>query len=131
KDNLVLNPGNGKIQFLKGKILNSESKENLQSRLLNVDQSNTTVVYNEKFYLKIYRRIFREINPDFELTYFLSEKTKFKNSPVFAGSITWRRDNLPDISIGLMQQKIEHQTDAWTFQLQNCEAFFARLLEEN
>ena len=85
----------------------------------------------EKYFLKIYRRLYREINPDFELTYFLSEKTKFQNSPKFAGSVTWKRDNLPDISIGLMQQKIDHHSEAWPYMVGKTASFFEILEKEN
>ena len=120
----------GKLQFLRGNVLSNYSLDNLHSKLLNADQSNTTIVYNEQFYLKIYRRLYREINPDFELTYFLSEKTQFKNSPTFAGSLTWVRENLPDISFGLMQTKIEHQSDAWPYMVEKTRGFFENLEKE-
>jgi trehalose synthase-fused probable maltokinase len=121
----------GFFQFLKGNILANESNKNINSRLLNADQSNTTIVYNDKYFLKIYRRLYREINPDFELTYFLSEKTKFQNSPKFAGSVTWKRENLPDISIGLMQQKIDHHSEAWPYMVGKTASFFEILEKDN
>lgn len=130
-DEASLEPGIGVLQFQRGKVMAHQSKEGVHSELLNADQSNTTIVYNGEFYFKIYRRLFREINPDFELTFFLSERTSFSNSPVFAGSLTWRRKNLPDISIGLMQQKIEHQTDGWPYMLNKMKGFFDTLEEED
>jgi len=120
----------GSLQFLKGSILSNESSNNISSRLLNADQSNTTIVYNDMYFFKIYRRLYREINPDFELTYFLSEKTTFQNSPKFAGSFTWKRENLPDISIGLMQSKIEHHSEAWPYMVNMTSSFFDILENE-
>lgn len=121
----------GTLSFLRGNVLENQSITHVTSRLLNADQSNTTIVYNEKYYLKIYRRLYREINPDFELTYFLSERTQFVNSPKFAGSLTWQRNALPDISIALMQEKIEHLSDAWTYLTDKTSSFFDKLSNEN
>ncbi|MGD1845659.1 MAG: trehalose synthase [Salibacteraceae bacterium] len=118
----------GVLAFRSGKVLREEvTNMEVQSRLLDADQSNTTVVFNEEYYLKIYRRLFRETTPDLELTHFLSERAAFKNAPAFAGSINWEREALPDISIGLMQKRVEHEDNAWDYFLGHSKAFFERV----
>lgn len=116
----------GQIEFGKGKILKERTAEGVESEVLEAEQSNSTIVYNDAYFLKIYRKLFRDANPDYELTYFLSEQTAFQNSPRYAGSFTWKRGAF-QITLGLMQNKIENQGDAWTHFLQVVFNFFYRL----
>lgn len=118
----------GALDFTKGRVLADLPKNSkITSRVLNAEQSNTTVVFNDAFYLKIYRKLFRDANPDYELTYFLSEKTSFQNSPRFAGSITWKKGVSYEVTIALMQEKVENQGDAWGYFLGEVRQFYRRL----
>lgn len=126
--------GNGFLRFLRGSVLKemaltaTEPTEIIiPSRLLGVDQSNTSIVYDDRFFLKIYRRLFRDPNPDSEITYFLTERAGFRHSPRFAGSITWKRKNTYDVSIGLMQERIDNNGDAWPFMLQHSLSYFKHI----
>lgn len=115
----------GWYEFKKGEIL--QPTVEITSRLLNAEQSNTTIVYNDNYYLKLYRKLFRDSNPDFELSSFLTEQAKFKNSPMFAGSITWKRENFYDVSLALMQQKVDNDGDAWNYFLGQANSYFSRI----
>jgi maltose alpha-D-glucosyltransferase/alpha-amylase len=118
----------GALNFSKGKILaNRPNDESAPSVILNAEQSNTTIVFDDAYYLKIYRKLFRDANPDYELTYFLSEQAGFENCPKFAGSITWNRSKSYQVTIGLMQGKIENQGDAWTYMLGQVKKFYQQL----
>jgi maltose alpha-D-glucosyltransferase/alpha-amylase len=54
-------------------------------RALGRDQSNTSVVLGERILLKGYRRIHAGLNPDLELTAYLSEEAQFPGVPRLAG----------------------------------------------
>lgn len=117
----------GQLTFRKGLMLENVSADDLiSSNALNAEQSNTTIVFNDTYYLKVYRKLFRDANPDYELTYFLSERTQFRNSPRFAGSINYVR-NMLEVTIGLMQEKIPNKGDAWTYMLSEVRQFYNRL----
>lgn len=115
----------GWLDFERGSNLKKPQK--IESRLLDAEQSNTTVVYQDKYFLKIYRKLFRDLNPDYELASFLSERTSYANSPAYAGSITWKRKNFYMVTLGLMQEKIEHQGEAWGYFLGRVKQYFANL----
>lgn len=124
----------GVLRFLRGAALKSlltarELNINITSRVLGVDQSNTSVVYNEQFFLKIYRRLFSNPNPDSEVTYFLTERVGFKYSPKFAGSITLKQKNAADVSVALMQERIDNKGDAWPWLLEHILQYFKRIEE--
>ena len=54
-------------------------------RPLGLDQANTSVVLGETLLLKAYRRIQPGLNPDLELTAYLSEEARFPGVPPLAG----------------------------------------------
>ncbi|NND93852.1 MAG: trehalose synthase [Flavobacteriales bacterium] len=116
------------IDFIKGRSLRNYSPPaRLKSKLLNAEQSNTTIVYEDKYFLKLYRRLFRDMNPDIEMAQFLSERTHFRNIPPFASSITWKRPGIYEISFGMMQEKVENDGDAWTWMLDQVDSAFEKI----
>lgn len=100
----------------------------IQSRIIKTDQSNTTVIYNDQFIFKFYRRMEREVNPDMELIRFLSEQTTFINSPRYHGSVELREKSGSTLTIGMLQNKIENQGDAWTMATDSVGRFFERVI---
>lgn len=77
-----------KVQYHKSHLLNNVTYES--SRFMGLEQSNTSLVYNEKYVLKFFRRIYADKNPDYEMSRFLSEKKNLK-TPLFTleVSILW------------------------------------------
>lgn len=83
------------------------------SRFVGVEQSNTSIVYNEKYIMKFFRRIYDEPNPDFEMNQFLAEETGFKNMPNYCIGVTWRNKEQYNVSIAFMQELVPNKGDAW------------------
>ena len=109
---------NGKLVFAKGKAFIAES-EVVDSLLPNVDSSNSAMIFGQyplgnKYFLKLYRKIFAETNPEAEMVEFITQNSDFKNIPRFAGSITWKRANEPEITFGVMVEVIESLKDDWS-----------------
>lgn len=116
------------LAFEKGNIL-KRNEEYENSELLKVDQSNTSVIYNGKYFLKVYRRLFQDTNPDYELTKYLSDDAGYKNSPRFAGSLSWKKSDFNVLSIALMQEKIPNTGEVWSEVLKEIEQYFKRIDE--
>jgi len=102
--------------------------QNVHSRILKADQSNTSVIYNDRYFFKIYRRMEREINPDMELVRFLSEHTTFTNSPRYLGSIELKERSGQVVVLGLLQNRIENQGDAWNMATDSVGRFYERVI---
>ena len=100
---------------------------NPSSRVLLVEQSNTSIIYEEAYFFKLYRRLSRDRNPDIGMAFQLSEESDFKNIPAFAASIHWYRAGVYDISLGLLQNKVENQGDAWKWANDELHGVFDRL----
>ncbi len=118
--------GSTKLVFERGKVLRS-SPPYTNSRVMDFDQSNTSIEYNNQFFFKVYRRLFQDDNPDLELTKFLSDDSDFKNSPKYGGSISWIKNEYATLSIGIMQEKVENIGEAWNHTLDMMKGYFDRI----
>lgn len=98
------------------------------SHIFKAEQSNTSIVYDNRLFLKIFRRIEDGINPDAELTRYLSENRKWPQVPVFAGAIEYRTPDAEPIVISLMQSCVANQTDAWSYTLDQVKIFYDQIL---
>jgi maltose alpha-D-glucosyltransferase/alpha-amylase len=113
-----------KLVFHKGSSI--EKEEYQSSRFMGLEQSNTSIIYNDSFVLKIFRRIYVSTNPDYEISRFLTERMHFENTPRYTGSInlTLAEGN---ITLGLMQELVSNQGDAWKFMLEQIDGVFDNL----
>ena len=118
-----------KVQYHKSLLFNNVTYES--SRFMGLEQSNTSIVFNEKYVLKFFRRLFADKNPDYEMSRFLSEKKEFKNTPVYLGSINIVDSDGVNITIGLMQEMVPNEGDAWNYMLKELDNVFCNLEHKN
>ncbi len=114
-----------KVQYHKSLLFENITYNS--SRFMGLEQSNTSLVYNDKYVLKFFRRIFGDKNPDYEMSRFLSEKKEFKNTPLYLGSINLVDSENTNITIGLMQEMIPNEGDAWDYMLKELHKVFSNL----
>jgi maltose alpha-D-glucosyltransferase/alpha-amylase len=100
----------------------------LLCRTLRADQSNTSILYEDRFYLKLFRNLKVGLNPDLEITRFLTEEAGFSSIPPFSGSIEYRRPGSGPITIGLLQGFVPSQGDAWTYTKGTLGRYFENVL---
>ncbi|WP_111684265.1 trehalose synthase [Winogradskyella tangerina] len=101
------------------------------SRFMGMEQSNTSIIYNEKYVLKFFRRIYADRNPDYEMSRFLSEKKDFKNTPAYLGSVQIKDQENTNITIALMNELVPNQGDAWDYMLKELFKVFTNLETKN
>ncbi len=94
------------------------------SRVLKVEQSNTSILYDHTFFLKLYRRLEHGVNPDVELPRNLTEHTGFANIPAFAGAIEWQPNQAASITLASLLEFVPNETEAWSYTLDNVERSF-------
>jgi maltose alpha-D-glucosyltransferase/alpha-amylase len=99
-------------------------ERNQGSRLLRAEQSNTSVLYEDGYILKFYRSVEEGINPDTEITSFLTEKAEFPNIPSYAGQIRYSHVSRRQYVLGMLQEYVPNQGDAWTFTQDHLHQFF-------
>jgi maltose alpha-D-glucosyltransferase/alpha-amylase len=74
--------------------------------------AHTTVVLDDAFVLKLYRRFEEGPNPDFEVGRFLTERTSFRRIVPVAGGMEHVRDAAP-ATIAALQVFVPHDRDGW------------------
>lgn len=116
------------VAYRRGRSL--EEDRYTSSRFLSAEQSNTSIIYNDKYILKIFRRVYVDENPDYEINKYLTMKGYFKNTPKYLGSITLRFSDKNVITLGLMQELVPNQGDAWEYFTNNLKEVFAQLSEQ-
>jgi trehalose synthase-fused probable maltokinase len=96
---------------------------------MGAEQSNTSVVFDERLVLKAYRRLEAGVNPELELLRFLTERG-FPNVAALSG---WYEHSgrLMDATLGTLQAFVPGDRDAWALALdslagRDC-SFFERL----
>jgi maltose alpha-D-glucosyltransferase/alpha-amylase len=70
------------------------------------------------------------INPDLEINRFLSEKTGFRQIPVFAGALEYKSHSDGPVPVGLLQSYVANVGDGWNFTQDAVGRFLDRVLSE-
>ncbi|MBO0661309.1 maltose alpha-D-glucosyltransferase [Jiella sp. MQZ9-1] len=83
-------------------------------RVLSGEQSNTSLLIGSDGILKYYRRLRDGIQPELEVTRFLTEKTDFEAAPALYGSIELQRPDGSRTAIAALFEQVQNQGDAWT-----------------
>lgn len=82
-------------------------------RRLSGEQSNTSLVVGGRLVLKSLRRPQPGVNPDLEVTRFLTTRTTFRHVPRLAGWMEYEDANGP-ATLGLLQEFVDNRGDGWT-----------------
>jgi maltose alpha-D-glucosyltransferase/alpha-amylase len=99
--------------------------------LMNAEQSNSSVVYDKRLVLKMFRRVEAGLNPDLEIGVFLMEKSSFRNVPPLAGYIEYVDEHGATSSLGMLQGYIANQGDAWQFTLRALAEYYEAVSQSN
>ena len=101
----------------------------LTSSVLKAEQSNTSLLFGDRFILKLFRRIHPGINPDLEIGRFLTER-KYGHVPSVAGAIEYRRERAEPMTLAILRQFIPNEGDAWKYTLDRLTHFFRRIVAD-
>ena len=98
------------------------------SQVLSGEQSNSSMLFENKFFLKLYRKLEDGVNPDVEVTRFLTDRANFANVPAFGGAIEYRRKKSEPTVVCLLQNAVVSERDAWTLTLDSVGRYYERVL---
>ena len=84
-----------------------------EQRLVGVEQSNTSVVLDDRLILKLYRLLEPGVNPDLEVSAFLTD-AGFTDTPAVAGAMTWVPDGGEPAAAAMLQAFVPSTGDAWS-----------------
>ncbi len=107
----------GELVGICGADFKARAKEMVQpvpSRLLKVEQSNSSIIYADHFFLKLYRRPERGENPEAELLRHLGGGKKFANVPGYCGVIEYKAEDAEPCVLALLVTNVPCEGTAWT-----------------
>ena len=101
------------------------AREPLAVRRGSAEQSNTSILYSDRFILKLLRRQEPGLNPDAEIGRYLTDRARFHHVPPFAGSIQYEpRDNAEPSTLAMLQGWVANEGDGWKWTLEELERYF-------
>ena len=128
----------GKIKHKKGSVSGLPGKNTIKefskdelpmpSRVLISEQSNTSILYSERFFFKLYRSPEEGSNPELEIIRTLTESTSFTNIPGYAGAIEYQKSDGESTTIGILVDLIPNEGNAWEFTQSAIDQFFDRII---
>jgi len=92
--------------------------------LVATEQTNSSVVIERAAILKLYRKLEPGINPDVEVTRFLTIERAFPHVPALLGSIRFEEPGRVTTA-GMLQELVPGAVDAWTYTLDRARDFLS------
>lgn len=86
----------------------------LPSRLNHAEQSNTSIIYGDRAIFKLYRRLQPGINPDLEMTHYLTVRRGLDCIAHLLGSMHYHLDEGTAFDAGMLQNFVADGADGWS-----------------
>ncbi len=120
----------GEIEGKSGSLLRKLYQENgvPKPHVIESHKTNTSIVYSDKFFLKIYRSPQEGENPDVEIIKNLIRNTGFRNVPPYMGRLDYHNPELDSTSLALLTASIPNVGSAWEMTETAIESFFDKVL---
>jgi maltose alpha-D-glucosyltransferase / alpha-amylase len=106
--------------------LRGDPAEPLAPHLGRAEQSNSTIIYGDKFILKLYRRIESGENPDLEINRFLAERD-FKHVPALLGGLQYAPSGAASTDLAILMAFVPNCRDAWQYTLDALGRYYDRI----
>lgn len=94
------------------------------------ESSNSNVIFDDRYWLKIFRKISDGTSVDFEVGRFLTEEAHFEQAPKTLGVIEYRRPRQPSSTVALLREFVPNQGQAWELALGAVGRYFEEALGE-
>lgn len=101
--------------------------EDEKPKVYNNSKSYLVITYGNDYFLKLYRKVEGSINPEVEMTTYLSERKQFKQIPEMFGSIEWKMKDAV-FTVGLLQGMLQNHGNGEQFMLERINNYIERIL---
>ncbi len=113
----VLPSADGEIRFIPTDALDAiELPKEPAVRRMATEQSNSSLVIEDKMVLKLIRRLAPGVHPEAEMGRYLTA-IGFANTPLMLGEVTRFAADGTQVTMAILQQYIHNQDDAWQWTL--------------
>jgi maltose alpha-D-glucosyltransferase/alpha-amylase len=103
------------VQTQAFKTLIDSSDECPEPRVLKVEQSNTSLIFGDRFIMKLFRKLDAGVNPDIEVGKFLTDRAHYANTPALAGWTDYAMGGSTPVNLTMLQAFAPNQGDAWEY----------------
>ena len=111
-DNKIVESADGRVEFAAGPNW-SELGQDPQVRAIGTEQSNVSVIVDERIVLKLYRQVHRGLQPELEIARFLTDVAHYANTPEFLGSVEHVAAGGERTALAIAFAFVPNQGDAW------------------
>ena len=112
----------GILSSMFAQLMGDDTK--LSARRSSAEQSNTSILFQDRLIMKCFRRQEFGPNPDTEIGRFLTERTQFRQIAPFGGSIEYARKGEPAATLAMLQGLVANEGDGWEWTLEDLERYF-------
>jgi maltose alpha-D-glucosyltransferase/alpha-amylase len=113
---------------------NHRPRGNAETRLepapIKAEQTNMSIVYGDRYLMKIFRWVEEGVHAEVEVTRALEEKTAFTNAPRVAATLDYRVGSARPILLATLQTYVANEGDAFTFTLDAVHRWFEHVLTQ-
>ncbi len=124
-----MNGNQGQIDAIHTAVLGKLRQEGslgLEPSVSKSEQSNSSVIYGDKLILKFFRRLEGGVNPDLEISRFLTAR-HFTGSPPLAGALEYRRAQGEPITVAMLSSFVPGCKNAWEYTLETLSRYYERI----
>jgi maltose alpha-D-glucosyltransferase/alpha-amylase len=104
--------------------LRGPAEVSLPVRRGSAEQSNTSLIFDDRMIMKLFRRQQRGPNPDCEIGRYLTETSHFDGIPPFAGAIEYVPADGEPATLAMLQGLVANQGDGWTLTLEELSRYY-------
>ena len=123
---VTLPMGSGTVRFRStGAIADLAEAAEQPVNHLALEQSNTSVSFGNRMFLKGYGKLQRGANPEMEIGCFLTEESPTEHIVPVGGVIEFQQPNGDNMALALLQPFVDNQGTAWNYTVEYLERFFA------
>ncbi|MEX1012930.1 MAG: putative maltokinase, partial [Waddliaceae bacterium] len=101
-----------------------KEKEPILSKVVAVEQTNSSIIFDDILFLKLFRKIEPGISPDQELVLHLSEKGRYPHVPNYAGGLQWDTNNNEQFTLALMQEHVKNEGELWIYLIDSIKRYY-------
>ncbi|TCJ19066.1 maltose alpha-D-glucosyltransferase [Flaviaesturariibacter flavus] len=120
----------GNVYFDAVEELSNYDYENATPRVFAQNKFNTSVVYDNRLFVKWYRKVEFFVNPDVELNRYLSLEAGFPHTPRFLGSVEWQGAR-GRMVLAIAQELVDNHGNAYDFLQERVHNFIERIIARN
>jgi maltose alpha-D-glucosyltransferase / alpha-amylase len=102
----------------------------LVPRATAAEQSNSNIVYGDRFLLKLFRVVEEGPSAEYEMSRFLTRDPAYRGVPRLAGVLDYRAPDREPSTVGTLFELVHNQGDAWHFTLHEIDRYFDAVLAD-